>query len=138
MGEQLAGGSGPLASGGQQLQQQLQTQASRSRQMAAEHAEYEQQQAAQLAWLEAAQRTLQQNSPVVGQLAVLTERRRRLEELSDEWCRRSAAVEQALSLGERLYAQTAPLGRETIRAQNTEVRGGCERLATRSRPAVRS
>ena len=52
---------------------------------------------------------------------MLKERRRLLEELSDEWCRRSGDVDAVLTLGERLYTHTGPLGRETVRAHNMSV-----------------
>ena len=58
---------------------------------------------------------------MVGQLSVLQERRRLLEQLSDEWCRRSGELESVLTLGERLYTHTGPLGRETVRANNMSV-----------------
>ncbi|XP_043237695.1 nesprin-1-like isoform X2 [Amphibalanus amphitrite] len=133
LAQQLGGGSGgllqPLQARCQQLLSQLQEQAARTRQMAGEHEEYESRRAALLEWIEEAQRQLTENSAVVGQLSVLRERRRLLEELSDEWCRRSGELDSLLTLGERLYAHTGPLGRETVRAHNMSVRAGWERLS---------
>ncbi|XP_043244080.1 nesprin-1-like [Amphibalanus amphitrite] len=133
LAQQLGGGGGgllqPLQARCQQLLSQLQEQAARTRQMAGEHGEYESRHAALLEWIEEAQRQLTENSAVVGQLSVLRERRRLLEELSDEWCRRSGELDSLLTLGERLYAHTGPLGRETVRAHNMSVRAGWERLS---------
>ncbi|XP_037073131.1 nesprin-1-like [Pollicipes pollicipes] len=121
----------PLQARCQQLQTQLQERAARSRQMVVEHEEYDTTLAHLYGWLEQAQAQLDDNSAVVGQPSVLKERRRRLEELSDEWCRRGGDVDAALSLGERLYAHTGPLGRETVRSRNTDLRASWERLSDR-------
>ena len=64
LAQQLGGGGGllqPLHARCQQLQAQLQEQAARTRQMAAEHDEYDARRAALLQWIEDAQRQLQRN-----------------------------------------------------------------------------
>ena len=64
LAQQLGGGSGqlqPLQARCQQLHGQLQEQATRTRQMAAEHEEYDARRAALLQWIEQAQQQLQDN-----------------------------------------------------------------------------
>ncbi|XP_075225316.1 muscle-specific protein 300 kDa isoform X2 [Lycorma delicatula] len=95
---------------------------SRYDQFVREHADFNDNYAKFLNWLATVQSDLKEHSEIVGDLAVLQERQKKMRELGDIKSKESSVFESLIEQGENLYAQTSPDGREIIRQQLRNIR----------------
>lgn len=75
-----------------------------------------------LNWINEVQDELRKHSEIVGDLAVLQSRQKRIRDLGDVRTRENARFESVIDLGEKLYVHTSPDGREIIRQQLRNLR----------------
>lgn len=75
-----------------------------------------------LEWVEAVDLDLREHAEVVGDMKILQMRRNKVEQLIELKSSQANKVDAVLELGERLYAHTAPDGRENIRQMLRELR----------------
>ncbi|XP_068085330.1 muscle-specific protein 300 kDa [Anabrus simplex] len=89
----------------------------RYEQFVKEHRNFNEEHAAFLQWLSQVEEQLKELSQIVGDLAVLQDRQKKIRELADVRSRESAKFDALVESGEKLYAHTSPDGREIIRQQ---------------------
>lgn len=73
-------------------------------------------------WVEAVDHDLREHAEVVGDMKILQMRRNKVEQLIELKSSQANKVDAVLELGERLYAHTAPDGRENIRQSLRDLR----------------
>ncbi|XP_059468655.1 muscle-specific protein 300 kDa isoform X2 [Neocloeon triangulifer] len=82
-----------------------------------EHRSFNDQEAKFLDWIAMVEEQLKLLSVVVGDLAILQDRQRKIRDLVEVKNTESSKYESLIELGEKLYAHTSPDGREVIRQQ---------------------
>ncbi|EZA53954.1 Nesprin-1 [Ooceraea biroi] len=107
----------------QAVRNQAKEAAARYEQYAKEHNLFNEKYNQFLDWITEVQSELKKYSEIVGDLAVLQSRQKKIRDLGDVRTRENARFESVIDLGEKLYAHTSPDGREIIRQQLRNLRG---------------
>jgi nesprin-1 len=81
-----------------------------------------------LRWIDGGKKNCKELGEIVGDMAVLQERRQQLSNLMDTRNAKTPEMESLVESGEKLYSHTSPDGREIIRQQIRTVRDGWETL----------
>lgn len=106
----------------QSARNQAREAAARYEQYVKEHALFNERYGQFLEWITEVQGELTRYSEIVGDLAVLQSRQKKIRDLGDVRTRENARFESVIDLGEKLYVHTSPDGRETIRQQLRNLR----------------
>ncbi|KAG7206621.1 hypothetical protein KM043_000301 [Ampulex compressa] len=123
---ELAGRLSRQATRYKALRNQAKEAVARYEEFAKEHAAFDAKYEEFAAWIAEARAELVRHSEIVGDLAILQSRQRRMREVADARTRENARFESVVDLGEKLYVHTSPEGREIVRQRLKELRKGWE------------
>ena len=106
----------------QAIRNQAKEAVARYEQFVREHNTFNERYNSFLSWINDVRAELKKQSEIVGDLAVLQSRQKNIRDLGDTRTKENARFESVVDLGEKLYAQTSPDGREIVRQQLRNLR----------------